>query len=101
MKVKNGVVELPIVCRILGYKNEDKVWAAHCLEMDIVGYGSDFESALKALSELIAMQFSFAMYKKQPELLDRPTPIHIIEAYQNLYRESLQRMTASVSANKD
>ncbi len=78
--------------RVLGYQEDDGSWAAHCLETDLVGYGDNFEKALDNLRELLKMQVSFALYKNQPALLDRPAPIEIFEAYNSLLRLCLQRI---------
>jgi predicted RNase H-like HicB family nuclease len=79
--------------RVLGYKGRDGQWAAHCLETDLVGYGKTFELALANLEELTEMQVSFAFYKKQPSLLDRPAPPYVFETYNILWRTYLQRYT--------
>ena len=79
--------------RVLGHKERDGQWAAHCLETDLVGYGKTFKSALANLEELTDMQISFAFYKNQPSLLDRPAPLHIVETYHTLWRAYLQHYT--------
>ena len=80
-----------IYLRVLGYREPDSTWAAHCLETDLVGYGNNFESALRNLQELTEMQISFALYKKQPALLDRPAPPEIFEVYNSIFRSCLQQ----------
>ncbi len=79
--------------RVLGYKEKDGEWAAHCLETDLVGYGKTFEDALANLKELTEMQITFAFYKNQPSLLDCPAPANIFELYNTLLRTYLQRYT--------
>jgi hypothetical protein len=81
--------------RVLGYKDEDAVWAAHCLETDIVGHGDTFEAALADLIELTEMQVSFAIYKNQPALLDRPASTDIVELYQSVYRNAISKFNIS------
>ena len=76
--------------RVLGYL-EDGHWAAHCLEMDIVGFGSTFHKARKHLQELIEIQLGFAMYKNQPELLNHPAPARLFELYAQLHEACLRR----------
>ena len=49
--------------RVLGYK-EDNENIAHCLEMDLKGYGKTEKKAFSDLMDLIKMQVSFAMQKK-------------------------------------
>ena len=77
--------------RVLGYQTPDKEWAAHCLETDIVGYGKSFERAFNNLKELTEMQISFAFFKKQPALLDRPAPPEIFEMYNRMQRTFFER----------
>lgn len=79
--------------RVLGYKQPDGQWAAHCLETDLVGYGKTFNKALSTLVELTEMQISFAVFKNQPALLERPAPLSIIEGYNSLYSQNLRHYT--------
>ncbi len=79
--------------RVLGYLESDGSWAAHCLETDLVGYGTSFKKALDNLQELTVMQVSFASYKNQPALLDRSAPVEIFEMYNMLLRASIQQFT--------
>jgi len=85
--------DISLYLRVLGYAKSDNSWAAHCLETDIVGYGASFKEALDNLIELTEMQVTFAVYKNQPALLDRPAPIEIIETYQQILRKKLQLFT--------
>ena len=85
-------MEFELDLRVLGHK-EDGMWAAHCLETDLVGYGKSFKDALSNLKELTEMQVSFAFYKNQPSLLDRPAPPHIFEVYNTLLRRYLEHYT--------
>jgi len=85
--------EATLYLRVLGYGKPDNTWAAHCLETDLVGYGRTFQAALANLIELTEMQISFAIYKNQPALLDRPAPAQILETYNSLLRASLERFT--------
>ena len=62
-----------MVLRVLGYR-EDGECIAHCLEMDIVAEGENFDEACANLWELIEMQVSFAYFKDQYELLNHPAP---------------------------
>lgn len=79
--------------RVFGYQVKVGRWAAHCLETDLVVYGRSFNAALKELEELTEMQISFAVFKNQPALLDRPAPPEIFELYSNNVRSILQRFT--------
>lgn len=85
--------EETLYLRVLGYRESDGWWAAHCLETDLVGYGKSFHSALKNLRELTEIQVEFALFKNQPALLDKPAPIEIIEGYNLSLRSNLQQFT--------
>lgn len=87
--------DFSLTLRVLGYQVKDGSWGAHCLETDLVGYGKTFKTALKKLLELTEMQISFAVYKNQPSLLDRPAPPEIIETYTRMVRSTLQTFTYS------
>lgn len=87
--------KIGLCLRVLGYKIDDEPWAAHCLETDIVGHGVTFEAAVKDLMELTEVQVSFAIYKNQPALLNRPAPLWVIETYNNLFQASLQQFFAN------
>ena len=91
MKKDNQKASTPIEfsLRVLGYREEDGTWAAHCLETDLVGYGKDFEEAFANLRELTEMQISFALQTDQPNLLDRPAPPEILEKYLAISRAIL------------
>lgn len=93
MKSKKEKEVVGFYLRVLGYQEDDSAWAAHCLETDLVGYGKSFNKALDNLKELTIMQISFAFYKKQPSLLDRPAPPWVIETYNTLARSKLQTFT--------
>ncbi len=82
--------EITLYFRVLGYQTDTKSWAAHCLETDLVGYGNSFKAALNNLLELTEMQFTFAQYKNQPSLLDKPAPAEIFEMYNHLLRSKLE-----------
>ena len=86
--------------RVYGYQIKVGRWAAHCLETDLVGYGRNFNAALKELQELTEMQISFAVFKNQPALLDRPAPPEIFEMYSNNVRSILQRFTIGTRDKK-
>jgi hypothetical protein len=60
-----------VTLNILGYR-EDNEWVALALEMDLRGYGKNFDEAMAELKELVAMQISFAHSKGQPEMILRP-----------------------------
>ena len=45
--------------KVLGYI-EDEQWVAHSLEMDLLGYGKDFDHALEELKEVIEAHCEYA-----------------------------------------
>lgn len=87
--------------RVLGYMSDDGLWAAHCLETDIVGYGKTFKTAMNDLVELTEMQVTFAFQTKQPSLLDRPADPWVLEIYHTLFREILQSLPKNRKATGD
>jgi hypothetical protein len=90
---KDSQSEIGFYLRVLGYQESDRIWAAHCLETDLVGYGRTFKKALDSLYELTEMQISFAQYKNQPALLDHSAPVEIFEIYNTLLRANLQKFS--------
>ena len=82
--------DISLSLRVLGYLDEDGLWAAHCLETDLVGFGSSFEKALDDLNDLTVLQVGLAVFKKQPSLLDHPAPSWVIETYSNLLLATLR-----------
>ncbi|MFH1893156.1 MAG: hypothetical protein ABIK83_10810 [Candidatus Zixiibacteriota bacterium] len=75
--------------RALGYISANGLWAAHCLETDLVGYGRSFKKALENLIELTEMQISFAFQTEQMSLLDHPAPPRIFDLYNTMFRAIL------------
>jgi hypothetical protein len=73
--------------KVLGYVR-DNVWAAHCLEMDLVGEGRTFEQAFRNLEDLVEMQVSFAFYKDDFTLLYHPAPTELFAVFANLARDA-------------
>jgi len=74
---------------ILGFMETENQWVAIALEMDLRGYGTTFETALNELEELIEMQFSFAHFKNDPDLIFHPSE----PVYWRLYAQAnLERL---------
>ena len=84
---------IKFTARVLLYEDDDQ-WAAHCLETDLVGYGKTPQASLDNLIELTEMQVSFALFKQDYGLLDRPAPYHILEMYYNLQREDMRNLVS-------
>lgn len=88
--------------RVLGYQEKDGDWAAHCLEMDLVGYGKSFEEAYKNLKELIQMQIDFAIHMEQPTLIYHTAPPGIFKLYDLTFSNYLQHFTSKTQkSDKD
>lgn len=77
--------------RVLGYR-EGGEWVAHCLETDLLGMGASFGAAMTDLQQATAAQLGFARFKGQPSLLYHPAPLHIVETYNLLLTERLERL---------
>ena len=74
-----------IVLNVLGYQEEGE-WVALALEMDLRGYGATIDEALTELTDLVAMQMSFARFKGQPELISKPAE----SVYWRLFETAVQ-----------
>lgn len=77
--------------RVFGYREGD-LWVAHCLEMDLLGHGKTFKSALGDLLELIEMQVSFALQEKDPSMIYRPAPHWVWAGFERIQQEAIQRL---------
>lgn len=94
-KVENIFQGLDVLTlKVVGYQEDDGVWAAHCLEMDLVGYGKSFKKASENLKELIEMQIDFAIFMEQPTLIYHPAPPRIFQLYELLLANYLQHFTS-------
>lgn len=59
-----------VLATILAFYNEDEeVWNAVALEMDIWGQGTTPEEAIEDLNELVRMQISFAYSMNSPQMI--------------------------------
>ena len=77
---------------ILGFK-ENAQWVAIALEMDLRGYGTTFETALAELQELVEMQFSFAHFKNDPDLIFHPSEPVYWRLYAQVNQDRLRTLT--------
>ncbi len=66
---KTSPTVFKVSLNVLGYEGE---WVAHALEMDLRGYGKDFEKAVEDLLDLVKSQIQFAHFKGQSDLIYRP-----------------------------
>ena len=81
-------IEFRAEITVLGYREGEK-WVAHCMEMDILGYGDTQREALKDLMDLITMQVTFAFAQGRPDLLYSPAPPEFQRIAGDLLRQSL------------
>lgn len=80
--------EFRITVNVLGYR-EPEDYVALALEMDLRGYGSSFEEALRDLEEQVAMQLSFALYKRGAvDMAMRPAEAAYFEQFAEAKREA-------------
>ena len=92
-KLRSGSCKVTL--NILGYR-EDAEWVALALEMDLRGYGSTFNEALRDLQDLVEMQIGFALFKGQPEMILRPADPIWFERFAESRKSCLTEMlTAS------
>lgn len=68
MRVPKKTTLSGICLSVLGYRAEGE-WVALALEMDLRGYGKSLKEAFEELHGLVLMQISFALVKRQPEMI--------------------------------
>ncbi|MBE2180069.1 MAG: hypothetical protein IAE97_06320 [Chthoniobacterales bacterium] len=69
---------------------EDGQVCAHALEVDLVGYGPDEETAMRDLVDAIGTQVSFAVTENKPGVIYFPAPKEEFDRWERVHRESLQ-----------
>lgn len=89
-----------VVLSVLGYQEEGE-WVALSLEMDLRGYGKTFNEAFISLTELIEIQFSFAVSKNQPELIFKPAEPVYWTIYERGRAERLESLVRNSEGNDD
>ena len=94
MSKKINTETIKLTVRVFGYNTDDGQCVAHCLDPDLVGYGKTRQPSLDNLRDLTKMQISFALFKQDPGLLDRPAPPYIYEMYYNLQREEMRNLVS-------
>lgn len=87
--------EFRITVDVLGYREAEE-HVALALEMDLRGYGSSFEEALRELDEQMAMQLSFALHKHGTvDMAMRPAESAYFERFAEARRDSDQEFSAA------
>jgi len=89
-----------ITLNVLGYK-EDSEWVALALEMDLRGYGSTFQEALKDLVNLVEMQVSFSEYKGQPDMAYHPAEATYWTLFSQLREDRLRHLAKAREATTE
>ena len=88
---QESAADFEIALSVLGFQEAGQ-WVALALEMDIRGHGESFEDAVEDLTDLVLMQLSFAHFKGQPELINRPADAVWWKIYASLWAERLRRI---------
>ena len=94
----NSVETNAVSLSVLGYREEND-WVALALEMDLRGYGATIDEALAELTELVAMQISFARFKGQPEMISRPAESIYWRLFETAMQDHLRDLTLSSVPN--
>jgi hypothetical protein len=74
-------------------KEEDGLWTAHCLELDIVAVEKDSEAVEQEMVDLIMAQVGFALAHENLSNLYRPAPREVWEEFLRC-KESKERRRA-------
>ena len=88
-----------LTLRVLLYEEENE-WAAHALEMDLIGYGKDGKSALEDLTRMIFSQISFAAYKDDPELVSFPAPKEFFDRWEEAQKAKISKLISKSPSDK-
>lgn len=86
-KTKDFLKELFL--NVLMYKEAGK-WTAHCLEMDLKGFGRTKNAAFLDLKEHVEMQISFACFKNDPNLIWHPADPHYFQVFGQIREEKIK-----------
>lgn len=78
---------------VLGFE-EDGEWCALALEMELRGYGSAFNEALKDLEESAALQVRFAHFKGAKDMIWHPAEDKYFKLYEQVRQERLGTLAA-------
>ncbi len=62
-------------------KEEDDMWVAHCLELDVVATSDTEEGAVTDIADLIRAQVSYAISHDNLEYLYHPAPSEVWEEF--------------------
>ena len=66
---QDTVIDAPL--HVLGYTDEDGLWWARALELDVLGHGDTFAEALQCLRDGLQIYFEYAHVKDMEDSLPR------------------------------
>jgi hypothetical protein len=89
MKTSDQTFDLSF--RVVVYRDGDD-WAAHALELDIVGCGDTPDHAWKELIAAIECQVSFALQTGDPSLIFKESPAEIVALWEETNRKSVEEL---------
>lgn len=86
-----GIKPFRMVLNVLRW-HDGKEWNAMAMEMDLQGFGPTQEKAEENLLELVVMQMTFAMQKKDPRLALKHAAPHYWEILNKTREQQLARL---------
>lgn len=69
---------------------EDGIFLARCLEMDLIGTGETEKESLRQLQEIIEQHISFALFKDDDGLILFPSEKIYFDRWEQAYREKFR-----------
>ena len=91
-------LELELKLSVLIYFEEDTC-IAHCLEMDLKGYGTNKQEAFHELRDLVFSQIDFALFKNEPGLIYHPAEKAYFDIFNNIKKEQLKSFPLPPTVN--
>ena len=64
---QDTVIDAPL--HVLGYRDEDGLWWARALEVDLLGHGDTFAEALQCLKGVLQAHFEYVFFKGMEDAL--------------------------------
>ncbi len=93
-------MEQVVKISVLGYE-EDDMWVAHALELDVIGVDETFEKAFAVLKENVKEYMSFAKSQDDESLTFHPAPDELFDSFHEVKRLELQAMIMSRNAAEE
>lgn len=79
---------------VLYNRDDAGEWSARALEMDLEAYGKDERAATKALIDMVILQVTFAIQKKDHRLVLKDAPAMYWQMYERARGLQMQRLIA-------